>query len=89
MTEVIALARIAFSQLPREAFERRELFMKRDYVLTIARPAPFVAVPRRILDDAHRIVIEAATGERWELVPPFSVRWSGEKLALIALATHD
>ena len=89
MTELVALARIAFSQLPREAFERRELFMKRDYVLTIARHAPLVAVPRRILDDAHRIVIEADTGERWELVPPFSVRSCGEKLALIELATRD
>jgi hypothetical protein len=87
MTELIALARIAFSQLPRGAFERRDLFLKRDYVLRISRPAPLVAVPRRILDDAHRIVIEAETGERWELVPPFSVRWSGERLALIALAT--
>jgi hypothetical protein len=89
MTELIALARIAFSQLPRGAFERRELFMMRDYVLTIARPAPLVAVPRRILDDAHRIVIEADTGERWELVPPFSFRWSGERLALIELTTLD
>jgi len=89
MTELIALARIAFSQLPRDAFERRELFFKREYVLTIARHAPLVAVPRRILDDAHRIVIEAETGERWELVPPFSVRWSDEKLALIEIATLD
>jgi hypothetical protein len=89
MTELIALARIAFAQTPREAFERRELFMKRDYVLTISRRAPLVAVPRLILDDAHRIVIEADTGERWELAPPFSVRRSGQKVVLIELPILD
>jgi hypothetical protein len=84
--ELIALAKIAFSQVPAAAWEDRSLFARHDYFLTVWHPARLVAIPKLVLDSAVRIVLLDKRGERWrELVPPFPVTFVGDRIALLTV----
>jgi len=86
MGELIALARLSFSQVPAAAWENPSLFSRRDHFLTVWHRAALVAIPAAVLRDAERIVLLDENGERWcELTPPFPVRYAGDRVAVLTI----